>query len=423
MKLRVRPATSSRALGLMLTCALASAACSGDGETRDAEAPAPNPDAGREDAASAADDAGADAGTSEDAGSGGYDLGLPSTFPPPKLPADNPLTEAKVELGRHLFYDKRLSGNQTQSCASCHQQEKAFTDGRARGLGSTNEEHPRGSMSLANIVYATTLTWANPEMRELEKQAIVPMFGEKPVELGLSGKEVELIARLRAVDKYQELFPAAFPEDADPFSVNNVTRAIASFERTLISANSPYDRYERGDPSAISDSAKRGKALFDSEEFDCFHCHGGFSFSDQVNHFNQPSGEQPFNNTGLYNLDLEGSYPTGNQGLFDLTGQKRDKGRFKAPTLRNIAVTAPYMHDGSIATLDEVMDHYQAGGRTITEGPYKGSVGFTNPNKNSQFVHGFLPDAQKREDLLAFLRSLTDEEFLTNPKHANPWPQ
>jgi cytochrome c peroxidase len=397
--------------GICLVVACVALACDdGEGTRAGADTSTPSPDAAV-DAAQPESDAGGEAV---------FELTLPEGFPPLRVPEDNPLSEAKIELGRHLFYDKRLSGNETQACASCHKQELAFTDGRARGLGSTGEQHVRGSMSLANVAYSTTLTWANREMRLLERQALVPMFGEGPVELGLLGKEDELIGRLKAVDVYQQLFSEAFPEQADPFSIDTVTRAIASFQRSLISGNSPRDRYERGDENAISESAKRGYDLFFTEKFDCFHCHGGPTYSDQINHANQASGEEPFHNTGLYSLDLEGSYPQGNQGLYEETKKKPDKGRFKAPTLRNIAVTAPYMHDGSIATLEEVLDHYAAGGRTITEGPYAGSIGFKNPNK-SVFVHGFNATQQEREDLLAFLRSLTDDEFLTNPKYGNPW--
>lgn len=370
-------------------------------------------DAGVEDAA--AFDAREDAEGSE-----GDLLNLPSDFPEPILPDDNPLTAEKVELGRHLFYDKRLSGNETQSCASCHQQKLAFTDGRATALGSTGEAHPRASMSLANVLYSATLNWAAPDLVDLESQALLPILGDMPVELGLAGMEDVLVARLRAEETYQALFPAAFPEDDDPFSLENVARALASFERTLISGNSPFDRYTRDtDDNAISESAKRGSVLFFSERFDCFHCHGGSTFAEQVNHGNLPSGESPFHNTGLYNLDLEGSYPEGNQGLYEVTGNRRDKGRFKAPTLRNIAVTAPYMHDGSIDTLEEVLDHYSAGGRTLDDGPYAGR-GFDNPNK-SIFVHGFAITDEERADLIAFLNSLTDETFLKNPKFSNPW--
>ncbi len=270
---------------------------------------------------------------------GPYEWNLPAGFPFPNVPKDNPMTKEKVELGRYLFYDTRLSLNQTQSCATCHRQEKAFTDGRARGLGSTGQLHPRGPMSLANVAYSPALTWANPNMRQLESQALVPMFGETPVELGVSGKEDLLLNRLRGVAIYRKLFAAAFPGDAQPFSIANVTKAIASFERTLLSGDSPYDDYQRGDNvNAISESAKRGEALFFSERTECFHCHGGFTFTGALDYLGKGITEVEFHNTGLYNRTGEFSYPKNNLGLYEFTQQKDDVGKFKAPTLRNIAV-------------------------------------------------------------------------------------
>ena len=142
---------------------------------------------------------------------GAYRWQLPPGFPQPRVPADNPMSEAKVELGRYLFYDKRLSFNQKQSCASCHQQALAFTDGRARAVGSTGEIHPRSSMTLVNVAYVPALTWANPTLTHLEAQALVPMFGDHPVELGMKGREDRLLERVKKVPEYQRLFPAAFP--------------------------------------------------------------------------------------------------------------------------------------------------------------------------------------------------------------------
>jgi cytochrome c peroxidase len=261
----------------------------------------------------------------------------------------------------------------------------AFTDGRPRGVGSTGQMHPRGPMSLVNVVYSPILTWANPLVRTLEAQALVPLFGEDPVELGMTGKEDVLLKRVRGEARYQNLFPAAFPRDKDPYSLANLTRAIASFERTILSGDSPYDRYQRGDdPNAISESAKRGEGLFFSEKLECFHCHGGFNFTGTVDYMDKGFAEVEFHNTGLYNLKGKFSYPQPNLGLYLFTNQEEDIGKFKAPTLRNIAVTAPYMHDGSIKTLEEVVDHYRAGGRTIKAGPNAG-VGAENPNK-SEFV-------------------------------------
>ena len=262
------------------------------------------------------------------------------------------MTKEKVELGRYLFYDKRLSLNQTQSCGTCHRQERAFTDGRGRGLGSTGELHPRGPMSLVNVAYSPVLTWANPLMRTLEAQALVPLFGENPVELGMTGKEGLLLERLKSDARYRKLFAAAFPSEANPFTLRAVTQAIASFERTILSGDSPYDRYRNGDDAnAISESAKRGEALFFSERLECFHCHGGFNLTGTVDYLDKGLAEVEFHNTGLYNLKGKFSYPPPNLGLYEFTHQEEDVGKFKAPTLRNIAVTAPYMHDGSIRTL------------------------------------------------------------------------
>lgn len=330
------------------------------------------------------------------------------------------MTVAKVELGRYLFYDKRLSADQSQSCASCHQQKLAFSDGRRFPFGVTGIAHPRNSMSLGNVAYNPTLTWSNDQLRHLETQMLVPLFGETPPEMGMSGREQELLGRLRAVPLYQTKFRAAFPDDGDPITLLRMTQAIASFERSLIAADSPYDRYLYAqDETAISQAAKRGGALFFSESTECFHCHGGFNFTDSSVHTGTTFTEIPFHNTGLYNLAGKGDYPPDNQGLYELTHRPQDMGRFRAPSLRNIALTAPYMHDGSIATLDQVLDHYAAGGRTIISGPYAG-IGSANPYK-SGFVKGFKLSAQDRSDLIAFLNSLTDQRLIHDPALGDPF--
>ena len=352
---------------------------------------------------------------------------LPVGIPEPRVPDDNPMTVEGVELGRFLFYDKRLSGNETQSCGSCHQQELAFTDGLALAEGSTGEIHPRSSMSTANAGYQATLTWANSAVVLLERQALVPMFGEFPVELGLNAdNEEELLSRLRADAMYPDMFKAAFPKDRDPITVDNVTKAIASFQRRLTSFNSRIDKWERSEIE-LTDSEKRGLALYFGgvteagveDDLECFHCHGGFLYSQASDDLGQVFTQASFQNNGLYNLDVLGSYPAGNEGLFDITGDPADKGKFKPPSLRNIAVTAPYMHDGSIETLEEAIDHYARGGRVITSGPNAGD-GAMNPNKNS-FVNGFVITEQEKQDLLAFLRALTDEELLNDPAIADPF--
>jgi cytochrome c peroxidase len=349
-----------------------------------------------------------------------YDWRLPPGFPEPLVPADNPMTAAKVELGRHLFYDEQLSGNGTQSCASCHEQALAFTDGLARAQGSTGELHPRSSMSLGNVAYASTLTWANPLFRDLERQALVPIFGDTPIELGL-GDQSELEARLAEHRVYQQLFEQAFPNQESPITANNAMKALASFQRTLITGGSAFDRYQyAGDASALSEAALRGHALFGGERLECFHCHVGFNFSDHTHYAGKAFFDQPYHNTGLYNVDGEGAYPELGTGVHGVSGKPADMGRFKAPSLRNIAVTAPYMHDGSIATLSEVLDHYAAGGRTIEAGPNQGD-GSDSPLKSS-LIRGFRLSERERADVLEFLESLTDEAFLEDPRFSNPWP-
>ncbi|MBL0697345.1 methanobactin export MATE transporter MbnM [Comamonas sp. JC664] len=344
-----------------------------------------------------------------------YDWKLPAGFPTPRVPADNPMTEAKVQLGRRLFYDVRLSQNGTQSCASCHEQARAFTDGRATSVGSTGHVHRRNSQGLANVAYATSLTWANPALTSLESQALVPLFGKEPVELGFGDREPELLERLRSDAALAAEFRGAFPDAVEPVSLATLTRALASFQRSLISGGSAYDRYIYGNEvEAMTRQQKRGMELFFSERLECDHCHSGFNFQDATVHETTFEPILPFHNTGLYNEDGQGTYPAVDPGLIELTGRAEDMGRFRAPSLRNVAVTGPYMHDGSLETLSDVLDHYAAGGHARLV-----SGGEASPLQ-SGFVRGFTLTAQEKEDVLAFLESLTDPGFLTDPRFSDP---
>jgi cytochrome c peroxidase len=336
-----------------------------------------------------------------------FEWKLPPGLPRPRVPADNPMSEAKVRLGRRLFYDTRLSGNGTFSCASCHQQARAFTDGRAHALGSTGQEHPRSAMSLANVAFNASYGWADRRARTLEAQMAVPMFNEHPIELGLKGNEVEIVARI-AADRFDEpMFREAFPSEAKPVTLDNIVKAIASFERTILSADSPLDRYlYRDDRRALTPDAQRGMALFFSDRLACARCHSGFNLSGPTVHDASAAVTPTFHNTGLYNTDGRGSYPAIDRGLFDTTHVPADMGRFRAPTLRNVAVTAPYMHDGSIPTLGEAVGHYASGG-------------IKSPFKSSR-LKGFAITTAEVSDLVAFLNSLTDAEFLSNPALGAP---
>ncbi|MBX7174637.1 MAG: di-heme enzyme [Pyrinomonadaceae bacterium] len=350
-----------------------------------------------------------------------YTWDLPKGFPTPNVPADNPMSEAKVELGRHLFYDKRLSIYKDFSCATCHLQEKAFTEDKKTSVGSTGEVHPRNSMTLANVAYNPSFNWANPAVNSLERHHLLPIFGTTPiVEMGMEGKENLLLERVKAEPVYEKLFADAYPSDNEKVTLNHITQSIASFVRTMISGNSPYDKYRYGKvQDAISESAKRGQRLFFSERTECFDCHAGFNLSGTVNFVGKSNEPAQYENNGLYNIGGKGAYPADNTGLFEISHKKEDMGKFKVPTLRNIELTAPYMHDGSIATLEEVIDHYKAAGRTISEGKYAGK-GSENPYKSS-FVNGFRLTSDEKQDLIAFLKSLTDTEFINNPKFSNPW--
>lgn len=358
----------------------------------------------------------------------------------PDIPKSNPITDEKIELGRHLFYDKRLSANQTQSCATCHQQDKAFTDGKALPVGSTGDILHRNSQTLTNVAYNTEYNWANSSLKTLEQQIIIPLTSEhpNPIELGITQNNIDdVIQRLRDQERYQDLFSKAFPNEQDPYTLGNIIKALASFNRILISDRSPFDQGE------LSPAAERGKALFFSEKMECFHCHDSFNFSlaSKTSKSIAIPTERFFNN-GLYYLGQEGDYPDNNQGLFDVTQNPKDKGKFRPPTLRNIELTAPYMHDGSIATLEGVLDFYAAGGRNIQTkddisnvGAINQSLGINssdvdhlkgdgreNPNKKANgFVSGFDMSPSEKSDLIEFLNSLTDREFIKDPRFSNPF--
>ncbi|WP_419812721.1 MbnH family di-heme enzyme [Bacterioplanoides sp.] len=358
-------------------------------------------------------------------------------FALPVIPTSNSITDAKVELGRHLFYDPQLSSNQQQSCESCHEQDKAFSDGIALPHGTSGDILARNSQTLTNVAYNVNYTWGNPRLTTLEQQILIPLTAEDPIELGINDANLnEILQRFRDQLLYQQLFSDAFPEDADPFSLANIIKALASFNRILISDRSPFDKGE------LSAAAQRGRELFFSEKADCFHCHDGFNFSlSSKNERSLTIPSQRFFNNGLYNLSQDGDYPQNNQGAFDVTGNPQDKGSFRPPTLRNVELTAPYMHDGSIATLEGVVEFYANGGRHIQSSDDIDNLaiineslglpadaishlqgdGRNNPNKQANgFVSGFIASDQEKADLVAFLKSLTDREFINDPRFAKP---
>lgn len=329
------------------------------------------------------------------------------------------MSAAKVEVGRRLFYDTRLSGNGRQSCATCHIQALAFTDGRSVAIGSTNEVHPRNTQSLVNVAYMSTLTWANPSLVTLERQMEVPLFGTDPVEMGVNDQnKARVLQRIRSDRWYRAQFRKAFPGRGATVSWERIVQSISAFQRSLISARAKYDRYLAG-KAKLAAAERRGMSLFMGERAECHHCHGTFIFNDQSTFVGAPVEQPQFHNTGLYNLDGAGAFPEPNRGVFELTGRPEDMGRFRAPSLRNVELTAPYMHDGSVKTLEEAVAHYAAGGRTITTGPLAGD-GRSSPLKSPLIAPLDLTD-RERADLVAFLRTLTDRAVTTDRRFSSPF--
>jgi len=345
---------------------------------------------------------------------------LPAGFSAPVVPVDNPMSPSKVALGRALFHDPRISGNGTQSCASCHAQASAFTDNRALSRGATGEVHPRNAQPLANVAFSTTLNWANPNERTLEQQMRTPIFGTNPVELGVNdGNRQEVLARFQADASYVKGFKAVFVDEADPINWDNIIKAIAAFERTLISADSRYDQSVAG-KITLTAQEMRGQKLFFSDQAKCLQCHGSPNFNDQFSTAASVQRDPRFHNTGLFNMGGTGAYPEPNRGVYEITQLAQDMGRFRAASLRNIELTAPYMHDGSMATLEAVLDFYAAGGREVGNGLYAGD-GRLNPYKDARISQIRLSAADKA-DLVAFLRTLTDSGFVNNASFSAPGP-
>jgi cytochrome c peroxidase len=264
-----------------------------------------------------------------------YAWHLPRGFPLPAVPADNPMSEAKVRLGERLFFDPRLSVTGRYSCASCHDPARAFSDPKPRAVGATGATLPHHALPLINVAYNIAFGWDKPRVRSLEAQMLTPLLNQHPIELGLKGRERPLISGLAADPAYARAFADSFPGEADPVSFGHLVKAIAAFERTLISGDSPFDRYVfAGEDQALSGEAKRGMALFFSARVGCAGCHSGFNFAGNWRDAQGATGRAGFANDGTSEEPL------------------------KVPTLRNVALTAPYMHDGRFATLAEVLAHY-----------------------------------------------------------------
>jgi len=289
--------------------------------------------------------------------------GLDELFP---IPEDNPLTPARIALGRRLFFDRLLSRNRSLSCASCHRPDHGFSDSRARSRGVRGSATRRHTPTLLNRAYGSFEFW-DGRAETLESQVLQPVQDSLEMDLPVT----ELLTRLRAQPAYVSAFAEAFGSQPDATSL---AQALAGYVRTLRSGNSAFDRYREGERDALPDAARRGMALFHGRA-NCSACHTGANFTDER-----------FHNTGV----APGS---ADPGRFTVTGDSADYGAFKTPTLREVARTAPYMHDGSLRTLEAVIDFYDRGG---------GLDRFLDHE-----LHALHLSRRDKQDLLAFLRSLT----------------
>ena len=326
------------------------------------------------------------------------------------------MDKALAETGHYLFFDTRLSFNQSKSCGSCHDPGFAFTDGYRRSITASGENLKHNAPSLVNIAEQYYFDWANPAMTTLEKQHERPLFNEHPVEMGIKGNEIIVLNRLKKDSLYRELFSRAYPGSKDPIDFVHIITCIAAFVRTLNSFQSPYDRFMNGDSTALSSTAKAGKALFFSHSLNCSSCHPPPLFTTAGITRNTDS---IYFNTGLYNVSNLNKYPSTDNGLESFTGNSADDGRFKTPSLRNVSLTSPYMHDGSIGNLEEVIDMYARGGRNIRLGPFAGD-GKENKNKDKR-IRGFALSSTEKTNLISFLYSLADSTVLNNPAFRNPF--
>ena len=294
------------------------------------------------------------------------------------VPDDNPLTRQRIELGRMLFSDKALSRDGTLACISCHDPSRAFTDGRERAVGIDGRVGRRNAPSLLNVGYARSLFW-DGRVESLEAQALRPM--ENPAELGNTHETI--VRRLERGRRYRRLFARAF--GSPDVTIERVAQAIASFERTLLSGNSAFDRHRLGDAAALGIDARRGLALFEGRAR-CAFCHEGRLLTDRR-----------FHNTGVsWRTAAEESRRAVDPGRYAVTGRAGDRGAFRTPSLRDVALTAPYMHDGSFGTLTEVVDFYDRGG-------------YENPYLDDS-IRPLSLSAREKADLVAFLEALTGFE-------------
>ena len=300
--------------------------------------------------------------------------GLPNGLRQPPLPAANPMSPAKVALGRQLFYEPALSLDGSLPCAACHQQQHGFSDGLALHAGVSGEMGKRNVPGLANVAWRSPLTWADASVTTLEQQALIPMTGDAPVEMGMHGQEAALAARLTASDCYRDLFARAFPDSRGRIDIASVTAALGAFQRSMLSFGSPYDRHLSGRNDALSPAARAGAGQF--ARLGCAECHSGRDLTDNRLHY-----------AGTENMVENCGY-----GRRECGPGEAPASRFRTPPLRNVAVTGPWMHDGASPTIEDAIRRHAAAALV----------------------------GEDIAPILAFLDAQTDQAFLTDPRLSKP---
>lgn len=334
---------------------------------------------------------------------------------PPKNPPDsyNSLYEnQQTDLGRYLFYDIRISWNQSKSCGTCHNPNFSFTDGYKRSLGIYADVLQRNTAPLFNLSELKYLTVADSNIKTLIRQIDNPLFNEHPLEMGVRGHENEILERFKR-DKFYKL---QFEKLKMSINWQNIKLTITKFVNSLKSYQSPYDQYLKG-TYTMTDQQKRGMNLFYSDSLACSKCHSGINFSEPT-FLNKNNKVEYYYNTGLYNVNEKNEYPQYDTGLSQVTHNQEDMGKFRVPSLRNLTFTAPYYHDGSAESLMEVIRNYERGGRLINNGQYKGD-GFYNRYKHP-LIKGFNLTTSDRISLVKFLETLSDTNFIHNTKYQDP---
>lgn len=325
-----------------------------------------------------------------------YILELNGDLPDPVIPADNQLTKAKVQLGRMLFYEKKLSKDLSQSCADCHILKDAFADIRPFSIGVELKEGRRNAMALFNLVYHPNGFFWDGRARLIRDQALKPI--QDPLEMNETLPNA--INKLKSDPKYRDQFIRAF--GSDTIDALRLSLAIEQFMISVVSHDSKFDRFLKGEV-VLTDEEERGRNLFFTETDplngikggECFHCHGGFNFT---------------NNEYINNgLDLNSEFK--DLGRYEVTQRQSDLATFKVPSLRNVALTAPYMHDSRFNTLEEVIEHYNSGVKSSS------TVSILLQNN----LNGLKLNEQDKSDLVAFLKTLTDSTFINNPEFDNPF--